>query len=827
MRGAGNSFPFVAELVRLAGDVRALLGPATKLTYGADWSEYFGYHPPDGSGEVFFHLDQLWASPAIDAVGIDNYMPLSDWRDSDLGGGNPDGARLADDKSAMTAAIASGEGYDWYYASGADRQNRVRLPITDGLSGKPWVFRYKDLVNWWSNPHFNRTGGAEQAVATPWVPGSKPIWFTELGCPAIDKGANQPNVFVDPKSSESTRPHFSNGARSDSMQRRFLEAHFDWWLGGGAPQGMVDPEHIFVWTWDARPYPAFPNNLWVWSDGDNWRTGHWLTGRLGATTLADAIAAILHDHGFPEHDVSQVSGDLIGYIQADTTSARALIEPLASAYLLDVKEDGGRLVFRSRTKAALAAQVIDVLAEREDESAWSEMRGHDSDFAAEVVASFANPLLDYEQASVRSRRAGTSSNRMLRADLAGVLYEEAALTLVEALLRDNHLSRRSLSFPLSPAMVSLEAGDAIRLSEGPDGVYVVTRIEDGEVRRVEARRHEPAAVLAAAPSAPGRTAGTNASSGFSPVVHLLDLPRFESGEAQAFARGAVYGRPWRRVLFSSSLGTEAYRSRAAVDRPARTGRLSADLQAGVWGRFDRSGAIEIDLSFGGLSSSDETSVLSGTNRIAVQCASGSWEVLGFAMAEETAPNHWRLSQLLRGLSGTEDGMAAGAPAGSPVVVLDEAVVPLGLTVDERGIAQNWLVEALGTGGGQAGPFSFAGGLRAETPLAPVHARCRRQAGGVAFSWVRRARSDAYDWAATDIPLDEPEDRYRLELMAGVTVMRSVDVAGPFYLYTDSLELNDFGAAQTSFRIRLRQLGRAVPLGIALETNIPVKREGDA
>jgi hypothetical protein len=27
---------------------------------------------------------------------------------------------------------------------------------------------------------------------TAWVPQSKPVWFTELGCPAIDRGTNQP-----------------------------------------------------------------------------------------------------------------------------------------------------------------------------------------------------------------------------------------------------------------------------------------------------------------------------------------------------------------------------------------------------------------------------------------------------------------------------------------------------------------------------------------------------------------------------------------------------------------------------------------------------------
>ncbi|HEV7344785.1 MAG TPA: glycoside hydrolase TIM-barrel-like domain-containing protein [Devosia sp.] len=73
IRGPAHSFPFVAALVALAAEVRALVGPATKLTYAADWSEYGGHQT--GAGEKFFHLDPLWASPDIDAVGIDNYMP--------------------------------------------------------------------------------------------------------------------------------------------------------------------------------------------------------------------------------------------------------------------------------------------------------------------------------------------------------------------------------------------------------------------------------------------------------------------------------------------------------------------------------------------------------------------------------------------------------------------------------------------------------------------------------------------------------------------------------------------------------------------------------
>lgn len=215
LRDDQGRFPFVESLADIAFEVRTMLGGETAMTYGADWSEYSGHQPADGSGDVLFHLDPLWAHPAITAIGIDNYMPLADWRDGDWIEGNPEGARGPADREAMTAAIGSGEGFDWYYANAQDRAARVRSPIADGAYGKPWVFRFKDIVSWWSKFHCDRVGGVESANPTAWIPGSKPIWFTELGCPAVDKGPNQPNVFPDPKSCESAVPHFSNGGRDD------------------------------------------------------------------------------------------------------------------------------------------------------------------------------------------------------------------------------------------------------------------------------------------------------------------------------------------------------------------------------------------------------------------------------------------------------------------------------------------------------------------------------------------------------------------------------------------------------------------------------------
>src|SRR5690606_15702842 len=154
IRSGASTYPAVQAYRDLLAHVRSILGSGTKIGYAADWSEYFGHQPGDGSGDVFFHLDPLWADPEIDFVGIDNYMPLSDWRDGFEHADAAEGWPAIYDRAYLQANIAGREGFDWFYASAADRSAQVRTPISDGAAGKPWVFRYKDLRAWWSNAHY-------------------------------------------------------------------------------------------------------------------------------------------------------------------------------------------------------------------------------------------------------------------------------------------------------------------------------------------------------------------------------------------------------------------------------------------------------------------------------------------------------------------------------------------------------------------------------------------------------------------------------------------------------------------------------------------------
>ncbi len=126
--------------------------------------------------------------PNIDFIGIDNYMPLADWRDGfdhlDAKGNTfTSGGPSPYDPGYLAGNVAAGELFDWYYPTSADRDAQNRVPIADTAYGEHWVFRIKDLRAWWGNPHRHRPGGVRQATATGWVPEAKPSASSNSAAP--------------------------------------------------------------------------------------------------------------------------------------------------------------------------------------------------------------------------------------------------------------------------------------------------------------------------------------------------------------------------------------------------------------------------------------------------------------------------------------------------------------------------------------------------------------------------------------------------------------------------------------------------------------------
>ncbi|MFN3593012.1 MAG: glycoside hydrolase TIM-barrel-like domain-containing protein, partial [Thermaurantiacus sp.] len=163
-------------------------------------------------------------------------------------------------------------------------------------------------------------------------------------------------------------PYFSRGWRDDAIQRAYLEASFLFWgqaannpVSSVYGNRMVHIPECAAWTWDARPYPFFPELANVWTDGPNWRLGHWLTGRLGAVSLAALVRHLCLRAGMPEAliDVSGLWGAVEGYVISALEAPRASISTLARHFGFDAVESEGRINFLMRGRIASATVIPD------------------------------------------------------------------------------------------------------------------------------------------------------------------------------------------------------------------------------------------------------------------------------------------------------------------------------------------------------------------------------------------------------------------------------------------------------------------------------------
>ncbi len=793
IRGAGDSFPAVQALRQLAADVRSILGPTTKITYASDWTEYFGYQT---GGDVYFHLDPLWADPNIDFIGIDNYMPASDWRDGENHADTGQGAIYRLDY--LKANIAGGEGYDWYYDSAEGAAAQVRLPITDGAYGEPWVFRYKDLKGWWTNQHFDRTAGIRATLPSAWVPGSKPIRFTEYGCAAIDKGANQPNRFIDVKSSESGLPAYSNGRRDDLMQMQYLRAQAEYWADVGHNpvsvlygSAMVDMNHAHAWAWDARPFPEFPGNP-LWSDGENYARGHWLNGRVTTQALASVVAEICERSGLDHFDVAEVFGLVRGYSQAETGSARAALQPLMLAYGFEAVERDGVLQFKMRDGRVTATLERDLLAQSSDlDGTLATIRAPDAEMAGRIRLGFIESAGSYEVRQAEAVFPDETSLTVSQSDMPLVLTANEARSIAERWLSEARVARDTARFALPKSALQLGSGDVVAF----DGQrYRIDRVEQAEAQLVDAVRVE-AGIYQPSDGAEERVIPRAFTAPVPVFPVFLDLPLLSGDEVPHAPYIAVTADPWPGSVGVWSAPADAgYALNRLIAAPSVIGTTETVLAAAPAGLWDRGPALRVKIVGGTLSSSDELAVLNGANVIAIgNGSSARWEVLQFAEAVLVAPSTYDLTLRLRGQQGTDGIMPAVWPVGSTVVLLDLAPQQIDLALSSRGLARYYRIGAAGRGYDDPAVVvkveAFDGiGLR---PYPVAHfSSVRNAAGDLTAAWVRRTRVDGDSWQSPEVPLGESVESYTVRVVQANVILREETVVVPTWFYAASLQSSD-------------------------------------
>ncbi|MEL6587022.1 MAG: glycoside hydrolase/phage tail family protein [Pseudomonadota bacterium] len=774
-----GAYPFVDALVDLAADVKTML-PNAAVSYAADWSEYHSHRTPS---DVYFHLDPLWSSSDVDFIGIDNYLPVSDWRpgtshaDYDPARGHTSPYAL----DYLKSNIEGGEYWDWYYETPADRVAQRRSPITDGAHGEPWVYRQKAIRDWWGNAHHNRNRGSRSPSPTGWVPESKPVWFTEFGCPAIDLAGNQPNVFYDPKSTESFFPHHSSGVRDDFAQRQYLRAMLEWWRDNGGD--CVDVSNMFAWSWDARPWPEFPRAESIWSDGINWRRGHWLNGRAGNAPAREVLERRLITHyGYdPDRmDLSACFGQADGTLLPGPVSFREALATWETGFHLDTSEFEAVLRVASRAAAQPVVDLtLDDLVENGTAPLYTVTRKSLEETPRVAVVQYSDTDRDYERGAARAVIRDIPGGAEATADLALVSDLDRMTGVAEMLLRVRAGEREDISLTLPPSS-NLAPGDVFTLTprDGAPLRFIASEVTRGAARSVRGTLYNGASFAAVGgPARPGLAVVSPASTIATPILmDLPTLPGVEAEDHQGFA--AFLSAPWPGGvdLYRSTSQATGYGLNTRAGLEATIGATASNLvpaPCALWS----AASVEVALVSGAFVSRSEADVFDGANALAVQHTSGAWEVLQFRDAELIGTDRWRLSGLLRGQLGTDSTIGVDPlPAGARLVALDAAALPVTMTLADIGRELWWKAVPIGRDpvDAQAVAHAFTGaGLR---PYAPGHLTGSEASGALSLSWVRRSRIDGSDFWA-DPPLGEGVHRFRVEIGPEAAPLVSVDVDG--------------------------------------------------
>jgi len=546
--------------------------------------------------------------------------------------------------------------------------------------------------------------------------------------------------------------------------------------------------------------------------------------RSMSASLDAIVGAILARAGYEEGDYNLAAladRTVDGYAVSERASAADALAPLQLIEPFDLVESDGQLV-AVLPDAATSASVpdADLCVPQGGACAIVRERAQELDLPLEVIVDHHDASRDYEAGSQRARRGGgvTQARSVASVEAPVVCAPAQAKAAAETLLFTAWTERERFRFFLSRAWLALAAGDIVNVA----GARVrIERIAQREgLLQIDA--------VAALPEGFARAGQAEGGSGASaaPVLsqpcelHIMDMPLLRAEDDQAGVYVAIGGPQGVRgaSLWRSADGEEeAFARIATTETIAVTGALTSSCAAAGAHIVDRVSVLRVQLARGSLSGCTPAQMMNGANVARVGA-----EILQFQNAALVEEGVYDLSILLRGRRGTD---VAAHQAGEAFVLLQESTTRfLPAAQGERGATFHFRAVADGGSLALAQDVAFAYGFATLAPHAPAHLRGTRPegAGGdLVLSWIRCARKNAAWVDYIDVPLDEDEERYSVEVMNGSAVARSFDVVGArTATYTAAMQNADWsGAPPPSVVIRVAQISARFGRGAYVQETV--------
>lgn len=532
-----------------------------------------------------------------------------------------------------------------------------------------------------------------------------------------------------------------------------------------------------------------------------------------------------------DFDVTALATQTVrGFCLTREVTGRGAIESLQQVFLFDGVESDGVVKWHFRAAASSVGTLTeDMLAAREYQE--NEEGGdpllitnnrQELDLPESLTLTYQDQGRDYQAGAQIARRfrAVVHSRDNASIEVPVVLTADEAKGVVQKALYLAWATSTGYEFNVPLDAIQYDPGDVVSVNHRGN-VYAVylTEVSLGANNVIGCRgfADDAQAFLVTAD-----TVGTTGAGFTAPVLTalaistpvLIDGPLLSADTDTPGFYAAVStdsGQFPGAVLYSSTDGA-VYGAEAAVVVRAKVGTASTALASGQTTRFDAAHTVEVSLTdtTWTLESVAKTDVLRGLNRAML----GN-EMIGFTTATSTGTaGHYTLSGLLRGMQGT-DWAVAGHAAGDRFVLLEAngQIVNVSEDLTQRNTARSF--KAVTSGGliDDASATSFTAVYRRLMPLSPVHITATRDgSNNVTLTWVRRARLNAQWYDNADVALDETTESYSIDILNGVTVVRTLTSASPTVDYLAADATSDGLTPGDPVSLRVYQISSRVGRG---------------
>lgn len=553
---------------------------------------------------------------------------------------------------------------------------------------------------------------------------------------------------------------------------------------------------------------------------------------LGDIVLAECLQSKLLT--IDDIDVSDLTDSVRGYRVSQTSSIRAAIEPLLSAYPCDVVSAGYKIKFIRRGNSSAVTIPMEVLDARADGDAPGALINISREMETQLPRLVRVKHIDYEReyddgVQASPERINSSSDKVVDLEVPIVMTAAQAAQSAEVLSGIYWLERQDLSFHLPPSYSSHEAADVITLDGDSESHEVrltsINYLPDGRLE-CTAKYNSVNAYQAVSPGESGGAPDPGTIGLPGPAAwELMDIPALTADMDTPCMLGAMtgYTAGWPGgILYRSADGGQTWGEVQGWGEKCTIGYARNAIGSQPTERFDTTSVLQVDFYGGEPESVTQLALLNGANHFAYG-ADGRWEIIAARTVTLQTDGSYLLQDMLRGRFGTEHNRGNHAASDAIILLTDPDMALIVQDSASIGLSRIWRGVTLGADIESASDVPLAYGAVNLKPLSPVYAKGHqdRTTDDWTITWTRRTRVGGEWRDLVDASLSEASEAYEVEICTSdfATVKRTLSVTAALASYTSAQQIADFGAVQETLYCRIYQISAAVGRGYPLQVTL--------